>query len=200
MCRPDTLFANVECVYSHPQALAQCAKHIELLFPKAVLCPVSSTADAARIVANEPGLHAVAIGSPKAAQAYGLLCKPEPIEDHPGNVTRFGLVGSTAIQLSGCAEMMPSERVVSLCLVGVAHQPGGLVGVLQPFAQAGLNLARVESRPVGDELGNYMFYLDISMAPHDKEAESTLASVLHGLAQHGTQVIRLGTYLVFPAN
>lgn len=193
-----TVFADVRRVYSHPQALAQCAHHIQSLFPKATPTAVSSTADAVRIVSEERDGTSVAIGSPRAAQAYGLSCYSQAIEDHAGNVTRFALVGSTGRRHGlEFAKGQPTERVVSLCLRGVAHQPGGLVGALSPFAQAGLNLSRVESRPVGDELGNYVFYVDISMPPDDKEAEVTIATVTQQLRVHGTRVITLGTYLVY---
>lgn len=195
--RPGTEFAKVERVFSHPQALAQCKEHIQALFPSATPTAVSSTADAARIVSEEERSISVAIGNPRAAQAYGLLFHPDSVEDQSGNVTRFALVGPTTPLHIPSGLMTPTERVVSLCLRGVTHQPGGLVGALAPFAQAALNLSRVESRPVGDELGHYVFYVDISMEADDKQAELTVVTVTQQLKANGTDVVKLGTYPVY---
>lgn len=205
--RQGISYEDVRRVYSHPQALAQCQEHIASLFPEAVPVALTSTAEAVRQIAEGDGAGsqadaAVAIAGRNAAARYGLECSSSPIEDQAGNETRFALVGTRASQVERVCTPLGwrlDERMVSLCLHGVAHSPGGLVGALLPFAQAGLNLGRVESRPVGDRLGNYVFYLDVSFAASAAGAElnARLAPVTHQLAASGIEVVELGNYPVY---
>ncbi|WAH35372.1 prephenate dehydratase [Alicyclobacillus dauci] len=194
--RDGTEFSRVKHVYSHQQALAQCQNHIAQLCPNAALVAVNSTAEAARMVSEHDHADAVAIGSRRAADRYGLSYIPEPAEDKAGNVTRFALVGKRAIVVGGKSGLQENEFVASLCLRGVGHQPGGLVGALQPFADFGMNLARVESRPVGDQLGNYVFYVDVSLQPDHVRAEQLLVEVIAQLTSQGIDVVVLGAYPV----
>ncbi|EPZ46229.1 prephenate dehydratase [Alicyclobacillus acidoterrestris] len=215
-----TSFDDVVTVYSHPQALAQCQHHLTQMFPNALPVATNSTAEAVQYVAKEAGrdgaaqTSAVAIAGRRAAERYGLIASDDPIEDQPGNATRFALVAPVgrAAEAKGdllklsvpgewalAPEWTYTEYVVSLCLHGVAHCPGGLVGALSPFAQAGLNLGRVESRPVGDQLGNYVFYLDVSFPPQMNVAEITtyLSPVTRQLADNGVRIVQLGSYPIY---
>ncbi|GMA61528.1 prephenate dehydratase [Alicyclobacillus fastidiosus] len=205
--RKGISYKDVQQVYSHPQALAQCQQHIASLFPKAVPVALTSTAEAVRQMAEGGGTGsqhdaAVAIAGRNAAARYGLERSSSPIEDQAGNETRFALVGTPG-GLSPCVGTPQgwrlSERMVSLCLHGVTHSPGGLVGALLPFAEADLNLGRVESRPVGDRLGNYVFYLDVSFdaSASPSEMGSCLAPVTRQLASSGIDVVALGSYPVY---
>jgi prephenate dehydratase len=202
----------VEEVRSHPQALAQCQKRVRSLFPNARLTAWSSTAEAVRSVAEEDSLHLAALGSQRAANRYGLKYDDIPAQDRGGNATRFALIGPVGQRVDrdeqisvektagGSKVGQGIERIVSLCLRGVAHQPGGLLGALMPFAKRGLNLARVESRPVGDQLGNYVFYVDVVISHEDDKAEQTLSSVVADLLVQKTDVIVLGKYPVLQVN
>ncbi|WP_067617125.1 prephenate dehydratase [Alicyclobacillus acidiphilus] len=196
---PNTEFGAVREVLSHPQALAQCDRSVKKLFPNAVPVAVSSTADAIRQVAERRLEGVVGIGSRRAAEQYGLDYYRDPIEDHPGNVTRFALIGKASFPLAQPVNLAKTDETASLCLRGVPHRPGGLVTALQTFADARLNLTRLESRPVGDQIGNYVYYVDVSIAglPHSGEAE--LEAVIGQLADHGTRTTRLGTYPVYRA-
>ncbi|MFD1674670.1 prephenate dehydratase [Alicyclobacillus fodiniaquatilis] len=194
-----TDFSAVETVYSHPKALAQCQVNLGKRFPKAQLVSVNSTAEAARMVANANDKRCVAIASQQAGERFGLLRHPEPMEDQAGNVTRFAMIGRQ--EMPGIQSFaVVSERVVSLCLRGVGHQPGGLVGTLAPIAEAGFNLTRVESRPVGNQFGIYVFYLDVTITANDERAERAFNQVVEELRQRQVDVVLLGAYPVYDAS
>ncbi|GLG00597.1 prephenate dehydratase [Alicyclobacillus hesperidum subsp. aegles] len=188
---------QVTTVLSHPQALAQCAQTLKARYPNAVPSTVSSTAEAVRQVAMQPAKSAVAIGSRRAAAVYGLAYDEAPLEDHQGNVTRFAVIGPRGASLPKPTALEWTDETASLCLRGVPHRPGGLVGALQAFAAANLNLTRLESRPVGDQLGHYVYYLDVSVAGLCDEGQLSLQHVVEELATHGTDVISLGVYPVY---
>lgn len=193
--RSNLDFALVDTVYSHPQALAQCRLNIQKRFPGAKQVAVSSTAEAARIVGTSEA-HAVAIASLRAGEKFGLDSDEVPFEDKSGNVTRFGLVsGPLSTVRREIVALSDTTRIVSLCLHGISHSPGGLVGALAPFAELGLNLERVESRPVGDQLGHYVFYVDISVNETDG-AKDPVAQVVERLASKRIDVVTLGSYQV----
>lgn len=184
---------SVSHVYSHPQALAQCKVWIERNLPHAAQIPVSSTAEAARIVADSGTSTKVAIGSSRAGEVYGLSSSSAQIQDFDYNHTRFGLLANTQVSFeSQCI----NRFVTSLCLSGVQNQPGGLLKALSPFYQSGLNLTRIESRPVGHELGTYVFYLDVETEKSRVGPEWSRAweVVLETLLGEGIDVVHLGTY------
>lgn len=195
-----TSFDEVAEVLSHPQALAQCAQTIKALFPNAIPVSVSSTADAVRRVAQGSAANVVAIGSRRAAERHGLQSYPEPIEDRVGNVTRFALIGRSGASVKCPAGVAQTDLTVSLCLRGVPHRPGGLVEALQMFANASLNLTRLESRPVGDELGKYVYFVDVSVRGLQAMGQTEIEKVREELSRNGTDAVHLGAYPVFRGN
>jgi len=143
---PD--LAAIAGVYSHPQALAQCQTWLETHLPQAKLIPTSSTAEALqRLEANT-----AAIASQRAAQLYQRPIVAFPINDYPDNCTRFWVVG---------LHPSPGGSHSSLAFSMRANVPGALVQPLQTFAQQGINLSRIESRPTKRSLGDYLFFLDL---------------------------------------
>ncbi len=194
--RDGTDLDAVEEVVSHPQALAQCREHIRLHFPRAREVAVSSTAEAVRQVAMGERARAVAIGGQRAARVYGLSVLPEPFEDRAGNVTRFAVVGLPGTQFAEPGWTL-TDWTASLCLRGVPHRPGGLALALHTFAAAHLNLTRLESRPVGDAIGNYVYYLDASVFPYADRGEHVLSVVRALLELQGVEIVTLGIYPVY---
>lgn len=194
--RPEVDLDQIDQVVSHPQALAQCKEHIRARFPGARQVAVSSTAEAVRQVATGERDRAVAIGGRRAAALYGLSVWPEPFEDRPGNVTRFALVGTPG-DLPAEPNWRLTDWTASLCLRGVPHRPGGLALALHTFAAANLNLTRLESRPVGDTLGHYVYYLDASVRTYDDRGASVLSVVQDLLALQGVDILTLGVYPVY---
>src|SRR5204863_9615941 len=124
--------AEVQKVFSHPQALGQCRAWLSANLPKAALIEVASTALAARLAKDDP--VAAAVASRLAGQLYDLRVAKAKIEDEVRNVTRFLVVGRK--------EAVPSGRDKNSLMLSVKAQPGVLYKALQPLADAGMNLAR----------------------------------------------------------
>ena len=138
---------KIQKVYSHPQALRQCAGF--LARGKWEILPCASTSEAAGL-AEQPGTAAVC--SERAARVHGLTVLAGGIQDADDNCTRFLTVGKTLC-------LPPEAGRVSLCFA-LPHRTGSLYAVLSQFAAAGLNLTKIESRPIPGERFEYDFYLD----------------------------------------
>ncbi len=145
---PATDLAAITHVYSHPQALAQCQIWLETHLPQAKPIPTSSTAEALQRLDD----HTAAIASQRAAQLYQRPILAFPINDYPDNCTRFWIVG---------LHPSPGGSHSSLAFSLRQNLPGALVQPLQVFAQQGINLSRIESRPTKRSLGDYLFFLDL---------------------------------------
>ncbi|MBF1999679.1 MAG: prephenate dehydratase [Synechococcales cyanobacterium C42_A2020_086] len=145
---PD--LAAIQTVYSHPQALAQCQGWLEQHLPSVQLVPTNSTTEALQHLDAEPS--SAAISSSRAAELYHLPILFYPINDHPDNCTRFWMLG-----------LSPSRRGThtSLAFSLPANVPGALMKPLQVFAERGINMSRIESRPTKRSLGEYLFFIDI---------------------------------------
>jgi prephenate dehydratase len=175
----------IERVVSHPQPLAQCARFLRDRVPTAEVVPVASTAEAVRIVAAERAPWA-ALGTRRAAELYGATVLVEGTEDEPGNATRFVWLSRTA------AEPDPSRPTkTSLAFWGSGDDsPGWLVRCLSEFAFRGVNLTKIESRPMRLQLGHYRFFVDCE----GDARQSPAADAIEGLGKHCEQVRVLGSY------
>lgn len=143
---------DVRKVYSHPQALAQCRHWLEENLPNVPLVDVASTALAAQIVAED--LNAAAIAGCSAAEHYGLKVVRSRIEDQVNNFTRFIVVSRKMAE--------PSGNDKTSILFSVKDEPGILYRMLEPFARRGVNLSKIESRPVKTKAWEYIFFLDMA--------------------------------------
>jgi len=182
--------AEVAAVCSHPQALAQCADFLRRELPRARVVPAASTAEAVRRVA-ETG-DGAAIGSRAAAARYGASVVREAIEDVEGNETRFAWLARTGAEpLGGGA----AARTALVWWGEGSASPGWLVRCLSEFAARGVNLTRIESRPLRAWAGptrEYLFLVDADGAATD----APLAAAIAGLAAHAKVVRVLGSYPV----
>ncbi len=142
---------GLKLVCSHPQALAQCRRWLELHLPGVAQEPTASTAAAAERAVREPGVAAIA--SPIAAAIYGLSSLRSGIEDHPNNTTRFLVVTKQPPRRS-------SRDITSILFSIKRDQVGALYRALEPFAQHGVNLTRIESRPTKVRAWEYVFFCD----------------------------------------
>jgi len=158
---------EVERVYSHAQSLAQCARWLALHLPNAARLAVASNAEAARLAATEPG--AAAIAGENAAAIYGLNILAPHIEDEPDNTTRFWVLGRHPVPASG--------RDETSLVMAAPNRPGAMHALLEPFATHGVSMTRLESRPAGTGLWEYVFFVDIAGHESDREVAAALAEL-----------------------
>lgn len=152
---------GVQRVYSHPQPLGQCAGWLRVHLPGVPLLPEESTAAAARRAREEPG--AAAIGHPGLAELLGLRVLAAPLEDASGNWTRFALVapGEAGANLAAAGgNPLPDAGLKTSLLFTVPHSPGSLARVLALLAEGGINMTKLESRPMRGAAWQYVFFVD----------------------------------------
>ena len=145
-------FSDIETVWTHPQSLSQCAQYIADHEFNSVPC--SNTAVAARDVAKEKRLNVAAICSYKACEEYGLKVLDNHLQDNNSNMTRF-------IVISKKLYIPKDANKISLCF-SLPHVTGSLYSLLCRFNSLGLNLTKIESRPIQGSKFEYLFYLDFS--------------------------------------
>jgi prephenate dehydratase len=177
----------IEAVLSHPQPLAQCARFLREELAGVELRSVSSTAAAVRMVAESVRPWA-AIGSRSAADLYGCAIVREGIEDEADNVTRFVWIAPEGTEPQGSG---PWKTSLVFSELGEDH-PGALVDALAEFSSRRINLTRIESRPLRQGLGRYMFFCDLEGALDD----TVVAEAVQGLRSKAESVRILGSYPV----
>lgn len=155
--------AAIKTVYSHPQALAQCQGWLQKSLEKVQLIPTSSTTEAVLRISEDE--EAAAIASPRAAELYQVPILAHPINDRPANCTRFWVVGK---------HPSPGGSHTSLAFSVPANVPGALVKPLQIFANRGINMSRIESRPTKRSLGDYLFFIDLEADTRDPSTREAL--------------------------
>lgn len=152
-------YSRIVKILSHPVAMAQCLQFIRTNIPHAELEHVSSTAEAIRIVSDNPSSGWAAIGQISAAVNNGMDVLRHSVTDHDNNHTRFLLIGKKPF---GGRE--PDFYKTSILVTLPENFPGALHQVLSAFAWRRINLTRIESRPTKKKLGNYFFLIDIDMS------------------------------------
>ncbi len=185
LAREGVGLGEIERVISHPQAAAQCRRHLAELLPGVELRAANSTSEAAQLAAGS-GEPVAAIGSSIAAGLYGLRVLREGLEDHPGNRTRFVLAGREKMPPTG------DDKTSMVCFI---HQdrPGMLLQILQEFAFRYINLSKIESRPTKEVLGEYCFFIDCE----GHEEDEVVASALKCLDCKLPRIKLLGSYPVY---
>jgi chorismate mutase / prephenate dehydratase len=157
----------VKRVYGHAQSLAQCRKWLDGKLPNVVRVAVASNAEGARLAAAEP--DAAAIAGKAAAELYGLATLAANIEDEPDNTTRFLVIGRQSVP--------PTGNDMTSLLLSVHNKPGALHDLLSPFAEAGVNLTRIESRPSRRAKWDYNFFVDIEGHVDDARVQAVLERI-----------------------
>jgi len=177
---PGTTLDDVREVHSHPQALEQCQRYLAERGWKAI--PAYDTAGAARELAQAPQPGVAVIASRLAAPIYGLEVLAHGIEDWPHNTTRFFVLGPH--------DAPPTGQDKTSLVFATRHAPGALYACLGEFAQRGLNLTKLESRPRRNRPWHYVFYLDFEGHWQDPRC----AQALIGLLNRAAFVKVLGSY------
>lgn len=156
-----------DVVASHPQALAQCRRYLETEYPDATTEAVASTARGVEHARENPDVAAIA--HPENA-GDDLAVLAEDIQDRTSNATRFLVVAPPA-------ERTPAGGKSSVVIYPGTNHPGLLLSLLEPFADRDINLSRIESRPSGERLGDYVFHLDFEAGRYEERVESAVAEV-----------------------
>ena len=177
-CEPS--LDRVRIVCSHPMALSQAAPWLRHELPGALLEEVESTGEAARRAAREPGVAAV--GSVLAAEAHHLNVLARSIQDARTNATRFIVLGREWAGRTG--------RDKTSVVFSVKDRPGVLRDALAAFAEEGINLTRIESRPSRKRAWTYVFFADFDGHPEEERVQRALAA----LEEHCPYVSLIGAY------
>jgi prephenate dehydratase len=182
LARDEISLDKVERIISHPQAAAQCRRHLVQLLPGVEVEAANSTSEAA-LRASQSQEPVAALGSKLAAELYGLAVLREGMEDHPENRTRFVLLGKEKMPPTG------DDKTSMVCFI-FQDRPGMLLQILQEFAYRYINLTKIESRPTKEVLGEYCFFIDCE----GHEEDEVLASALKCLECKLPRVKLLGSY------
>ncbi len=151
LVRPGTKLEDIREIYSHPQAIAQCSAFLQTM-PNVKVLPCENTAIAAKQVA-ENGEGAAALSSRACSKLYGLEILKSDVQNSGNNHTRF-------ICISKNLEIYPGADRTSLMMV-LPHEPGSLYKTLGRFYALGINLIKLESRPLPERSFEFMFYFDL---------------------------------------
>ncbi|MEZ5465943.1 MAG: prephenate dehydratase [Lysobacteraceae bacterium] len=158
---------DIERIYSHPQSFAQTKAWLRQHLPHVEKIPVASNAEAARRARNAD--DAAAIAGASAGSVYGLKVVAGPIEDHADNTTRFLVLGRELFP--------PSGHDRTSLLIFIRDRPGALYQVLSPFADQGLSMNRIESRPAHSGRWQYAFFVDIAGHVQDEAMKKAIAQL-----------------------
>lgn len=142
---------NIKVVYSHPHALAQCRRFLATRLTGVKLKEIESTAEAAKLASGKPGTAAIA--SEIASSCYKLPILQKEIQDESQNFTRFLVIGN---HISG-----RTGNDKTSILFTINDEVGGLYKILAPFSKVGVNLTKIESRPLKKKVWAYMFFVDL---------------------------------------
>ena len=171
LVKKGTSLKAIKEIYSHEQAISQCGAYLKSLGSVKVTA-VENTALAAQLVAESPRTDVAALSSRYCADIYGLSCLAESVQDQGNNYTRF-------ITISKELEIYPGADKTSI-MMAVPHKPGSLYRILSRFYALGINLIKLESRPIPDRDFEFMFYFDLDTpvyAPQFAELMSELDAV-----------------------
>lgn len=181
LVKPGTGLENIKEIYSHEQAISQCARYLQK-FRGVKVIPCENTAVAAKMVAESDRNDVAALSSRQCMKLYGLECLEESVQDMGNNYTRF-------ICISKNLEIYPGADRTSLMMV-VSHQPGSLYKVLSRFYALGINLNKLESRPIPERNFEFMFYFDIDTSVYSPE----FIQLMGELQSLSEEFVYLGSY------
>lgn len=180
MGRSDTSVALAKSIVSHPQPLAQCRKWLDQNYPHHERLTAVSTASAAALAASDPSK--LAIATRLAAESLGLQIFADDVADRGDNATRFVCVAAH--------DAAPTGNDKTTIVFTTAHEQGALIKVLSVFDAAGVNLARIESRPRPERRWEYIFVVDLE----GHRLDSPVKDALDGMSAIGCEFKIVGSY------
>ena len=160
LAKKGTKISDIKEIYSHEQAINQCSEFLQSLEGVTVI-PVANTAIASEMVANSPRNDVAALSSRACAELYGLTCLKSSVQDNDNNHTRF-------ICISKNLEIYPGADKTSIMMV-LPHKPGSLYKLLARLYTLGINVTKLESRPIPNREFEFMFYFDLETSIYSEE-------------------------------
>ena len=160
LAKPGTKLSDIRTIYSHEQAIHQCSEFLQSL-PGVSVIPVANTALASEMVSKSETNDAAALSSRFCADLYGLSCLASSVQDMGNNRTRF-------ICISKNLEVYPGADKTSIMMI-LPHKPGALYKVLARLYTLGINVTKLESRPLPDREFEFMFYFDLETSIYSEE-------------------------------
>jgi len=174
---------DIREIFSHEQAISQCAGFLEQFGSSVKITPCENTAAAAQIVVESGRRDAAAISSQSCVDLYDLNCLARDIQDRSNNYTRF-------ICISNRLEIYPGADRTSIMMV-LPHRPGSLYKALARFYAMGIDLTKLESRPLPDRDFEFMFYFDLQTSVYSEE----FARLLDSMQEFCDEFKYLGSYI-----
>ena len=172
--------ADMQRIYSHQQSLAQCRNWLDQHYPDVERIAVNSNAEAARLASEDAA--AAAICGVQAVDIFGLRVLHKNIEDNINNTTRFMVIGDM--------EVAPSGQDKTSLLLSARNEPGALLALLKPLADAGISMNKIESRPSPSRMWEYVFFIDID----GHQDDPNVAAALTALKKQASLFKILGSY------
>ena len=161
LAAPGVKKEDIREIFSHQQALDQCAGYLEQFGPEVKITRCENTAMAAEAVAKSERRDIAAIASYDCASLYGLKCLESDIQDRGNNYTRF-------ICISKKLEIYPGANRTTVMMT-LPHRPGSLCRALSRFYSLGVNITKLESRPIPERDFQFMFYFDLETSVYSGE-------------------------------
>ncbi len=181
LANPGAKLSDIKEIYSHEQAINQCSEFLQTL-PGVTVIPVANTAMAAEMVAKSGRKDVAALSSRSCAQLYGLVNLASSVQDQGSNHTRF-------ICISKNLEIYPGADKTTIMMI-LNHKPGALYKVLARLYTLGINVTKLESRPLPDREFEFMFYFDLETSIYSQE----FVQLMCELAQLCEEFKYLGSY------
>lgn len=181
LAKGDAKLTDIKEIYSHEQAIAQCSNFLKSL-PNVKVIQCENTAAAALMVSKSQRNDIAAIAQQTCAELYGLTVLNEHIQNSDNNYTRF-------ICISKDLEIYPGANKISLMFT-LPHRPGSLYSIISKFSALGINLTKLESRPISGKDFEFMFYCDMDASVYSPEILSLLCEFESG----SDKIVFLGSY------
>jgi prephenate dehydratase len=178
---PGATLAGLKRVYSHPQGLAQCERFLRTLSGVEIIATYD-TAGSAKMVADAGAADSAAIASQRAGEVFGLMPLASSVQDYDDNITRFLVISRRPLK-----NAVPDKTTI---VFSVPNEPGSLFKALSVFALRGVDLTKLESRPIPGRPWEYLFYADLAAA----RDELACARALAHLAEFAPTLRTLGSY------
>jgi arogenate/prephenate dehydratase len=179
---PGSSIDQIRQIYSHPQALAQCDRYLRSL-PGVEVVATYDTAGSAKLIKDKQLAGAAAIASERAAVVFELQVLESGIQDFADNITRFIVVAPRPVGV----DTTTNKTTVVFTL---ANEPGALFKALSVFALRGIDLTKLESRPIPGRPWEYLFYVDLAVGAQEARCERALAH----LGEFAPMLRNLGSY------